>query len=166
MAQRSVGIRLSKSARWSSSVPEDAEPFAEGKVDGGPLVQPMTRSNRSWPPAWAKDRYPSSSRNKVHLHRMLDKPAPLAVVGLGLKPVDEINDVIEPTMGVGSNAAAGNGDGQIGFASAGPADEHGSWATKPLPATSGTSIWLMGVPSNWKALRSSASDSMAMVSCI
>src|SRR5450755_2787209 len=38
------------------------------------------------------------------------------------------------------------------------------WAMKPPPARSLTSVWLMGVPSNWKSSRSLASGSLAMVS--
>ena len=56
---------------------------------------------------------------------MLGKSALVAVAGLGLEPVDEINDVIEPTTGAGSNATAGNGDGKMGFAGTGPADQYG-----------------------------------------
>jgi hypothetical protein len=33
------------------------------------------------------------------------------------------------------------------------------WAMKPPPARSLTSVWLIGVPSNWKSLRSLASGS-------
>src|SRR5271154_7056557 len=32
------------------------------------------------------------------------------------------------------------------------------WAMKPPPARSLTSVWLIGVPSNWKSLRSLASE--------
>src|SRR5436190_8124217 len=35
---------------------------------------------------------------------------------------------------------------------------------KPPPARSLTSVWLIGVPSNWKSLRSLASGNLAMVS--
>src|SRR6185312_6560588 len=38
------------------------------------------------------------------------------------------------------------------------------WAMKPPLARSLTSVWLMGVPSNWKSSRSLASGSLAMVS--
>jgi hypothetical protein len=45
---------------------------------------------------------------------MLGKPALVPVAGLGLEPVDEVDDVIEPTTGTGPNAASGNGDGKMG----------------------------------------------------
>ncbi len=53
-----------------------------------------------------------------------DQLRTLAAAGerCGLQPVDEVDDVIEPTTGPGPNAAAGNGDGKMGFAGTGPAD--------------------------------------------
>src|SRR4029078_12371151 len=47
-----------------------------------------------------------------------------AVVATLCEPVDEIDDVLAPASGPGSNAASGNGDGKMGLASAGPADQH------------------------------------------
>src|SRR5512140_1673071 len=38
------------------------------------------------------------------------------------------------------------------------------WAMKPPPARSLTSVWLIGVPSNWKSSRSLASGSLAILS--
>src|SRR5476651_2877227 len=37
------------------------------------------------------------------------------------------------------------------------------WAIKSPPASSLTSVWLIGVPSNWKSARSLASGSFRMV---
>ena len=62
---------------------------------------------------------------RSHPRQVLGKPTLVAVAGLGLKTVDGVDDVIEPTTGTGSNATAGNGDGKVGFAGAGAADEHG-----------------------------------------
>jgi len=45
--------------------------------------------------------------------------------GLGLEPVDEIDDVVEPAAGAGSDAASGNGDSEMSLAGAGSADQHG-----------------------------------------
>ena len=63
--------------------------------------------------------------DEVHPRQVLGKPALVAVACLGLEPVDEVDDVVEPAAGAGTNATAGNGDGEMGFASAGPADQHG-----------------------------------------
>src|ERR1700730_12339158 len=48
-----------------------------------------------------------------------------SVAGLDLQAVDEVDDVVEATAGTGSDAASGNGDGQMGFAGAGAANQHG-----------------------------------------
>ena len=56
---------------------------------------------------------------------MLGKPALVAVACLGLEPVDEVDDVVEPAAGAGTNATASNGDSEMGFASAGPTDQYG-----------------------------------------
>ena len=46
-------------------------------------------------------------------------PALPSVAGLGLEPVDEVDDVVEAAASAGSDAASGDGDGQMGFAGAG-----------------------------------------------
>ena len=35
--------------------------------------------------------------DEVHPRQMLGKPALVPIAGLGLKPVDEVDDVVEPT---------------------------------------------------------------------
>jgi hypothetical protein len=42
-----------------------------------------------------------------------------SVAGLDLEAVDEVDDVVEAPTGTGSDAASGNGDGEMGFAGAG-----------------------------------------------
>jgi hypothetical protein len=44
---------------------------------------------------------------------------------LGLEPVDEIDHIVEPAAGAGSDAASGDGDRKVDLAGAGPADQHG-----------------------------------------
>src|SRR6478672_11616324 len=56
---------------------------------------------------------------------MIGEPALPSVAGLGLEPVDEIDYVVEPAAGAGSDAASRNGDGKMRLAGAGPADQHG-----------------------------------------
>src|SRR6201992_1848828 len=48
-----------------------------------------------------------------------------SVAGLDLQAVDEVDHVVEATAGTGSDTASGNGDGQMGLAGAGTADQHG-----------------------------------------
>src|ERR1700740_1812941 len=55
---------------------------------------------------------------------MLCKPALPSVAGLRLEAVDEVDHVVESAAGAGSDAASGDGNGQVGFAGAGAADQH------------------------------------------
>src|SRR6266853_5386915 len=56
---------------------------------------------------------------------MISKPTLSSVAGLGLEPIDEIDHVVEPAAGAAADAASGDGDGKMGLAGAGPADQHG-----------------------------------------
>src|SRR5260370_8330432 len=56
---------------------------------------------------------------------MAGEPALPTVAGLGVEPVDEIDHVVEPPADAGPDAASGDGDGQMGLAGAGAADQHG-----------------------------------------
>src|SRR3954452_6793423 len=56
---------------------------------------------------------------------MIGEPALASIAGLGLEPIDEIDDVVEPAPGAGSDAASSDSDGEMGLSGAGPADQHG-----------------------------------------
>src|SRR5436189_4464183 len=56
---------------------------------------------------------------------MIGEPSLASVARLGLEPIDEIDHVVEPAAGAGSDTASGNGDGKMRLAGAGPADQHG-----------------------------------------
>src|ERR1700704_1902502 len=56
---------------------------------------------------------------------MIGEPSLPTVAGFGLEPVDEIDHVVKPAADAGADAASGDGDGKMGFAGAGPADQHG-----------------------------------------
>src|SRR4051794_26931882 len=56
---------------------------------------------------------------------MIGETALPSVAGLSLEPVDEIDHVVEPAAGTAADAASGDGDGKMGLAGAGPADQHG-----------------------------------------
>ena len=58
--------------------------------------------------------------DEVHAGQMVGEPALAAGAGLGLEPVDEIDDVVEPAAGTSTDAASGDGDGQMGLAGTGP----------------------------------------------
>ena len=57
--------------------------------------------------------------DEVHAGQMLGEPALPTVAGLGLEPVDEVDDVVEASSGAIADATSGDGDGQMGFASTG-----------------------------------------------
>ena len=63
--------------------------------------------------------------DEVHSSELIGDPALPSVTGLDLEPVDEIDHVVEPATGAGADAASGDGNGQMGLAGAGPADQHG-----------------------------------------
>ena len=63
--------------------------------------------------------------DEVHARQMIGEPSLPTVAGFGLEPVDEIDHVIKPPADAGADAASGDGDGKMGFAGAGPADQHG-----------------------------------------
>jgi hypothetical protein len=55
---------------------------------------------------------------------MLGEPALSSVAGLGLEPVDEIDDVVEAAAGTIADTASGDSDGQMGLAGTGAADQN------------------------------------------
>ena len=63
--------------------------------------------------------------DEVHARQMIGEPSLPTVAGFGLEPVDEIDHVVKPPADAGADAASGDGDGKMGFAGAGPADQHG-----------------------------------------
>ncbi len=56
---------------------------------------------------------------------MIGNPALAGVASFSLEPVDEIDDIVEPATSARSNAASANGDGDMCFAGAGPANQNG-----------------------------------------
>ena len=63
--------------------------------------------------------------DEVHSSELISDPTLPSVTGLDLEPVDEIDHVVEPATGAGADAASGDGNGQMGLAGTGPADQHG-----------------------------------------
>ncbi len=56
---------------------------------------------------------------------MIGDPTLPSVTSLDLEPVDEIDHVVEPATDTGADAASGDGNGHMGLAGAGPADQNG-----------------------------------------
>jgi len=63
--------------------------------------------------------------HKVEAGEVIGKPALPSVPGFGLQLIDEIDHVIEPAAGAAADTASADGDGQVGFAGPGAADQHG-----------------------------------------
>ena len=63
--------------------------------------------------------------DEVHPGEVVGEPALAAVAGLGLEPIDQIDHVVEPPADTGPDAASGDGNGQMGLAGAGAADQDG-----------------------------------------
>jgi hypothetical protein len=55
---------------------------------------------------------------------MLGEPPLPSAAGLGLEPVDEVDDVIKSSPGAAADAASRDGDGQMGLSGPGTADQH------------------------------------------
>ena len=52
--------------------------------------------------------------DEVHAGQMFGEPALPTVAGLGLEPVDEVDDVVKAPSGAIADTASRNGDGQLG----------------------------------------------------
>src|ERR1700704_5717574 len=63
--------------------------------------------------------------DEVHPGQMLGDTTLPPVAGLDLQAIDEVDHVVEAPASTGSDAASGNGDGQMGLAGAGPANQDG-----------------------------------------
>ena len=57
--------------------------------------------------------------DEVHSCEVFREPALASIAGLGLEPVDQIDDIVEPAAGAGADAASDDGDREVGLAGAG-----------------------------------------------
>jgi len=110
-------------------VSEDARPFSESKIGGdddrGSLIEPADEVEQELTTGLGKGQIAELIENhEVHAGEVVGKPALASIAGLGLEPIDEIDNVVEPATGTRSNAASGDGDCKMGLAGAGPADQH------------------------------------------
>jgi hypothetical protein len=81
------------------------------------------------------------------------------------RAVDQVDDVEEAAAGAVADERAGNGDGQVGLAGAGAADQHDvALIGEEVAGRRGpTSVSLIGVPVKSKSSMSLASGSLAIV---
>ena len=110
-------------------VREDARPFTEGEVGGdddrGALVEAADEVEQELAAGLGEGQIAEFIEDdEVHAGQVIGKASLPRVAGFGLEPVDEIDHVVEPAAGAGSNAASGDGDRKVGLAGAGPADQH------------------------------------------
>ncbi|MCS3929300.1 hypothetical protein M2175_004331 [Bradyrhizobium elkanii] len=110
-------------------VAEHARPFAEGEIgghdDGGALIEPADEVEEKLATGLGEGQIAEFiQHNEVHPGQMLGEPSLPSVAGLGLEAIDEVDYVEEAAAGTGSDAASGDGNGQVGFACAGAANQH------------------------------------------
>jgi len=83
-------------------VAEHAWPFTEGEVrgddDGGAFVEPADEVEQELSAGLGEGQITKFIEDdKVHAGQMIGEPSLVSIAGLGLEPVDEIDDVVEPT---------------------------------------------------------------------
>ena len=111
-------------------VTEDARPFTEGQVgrddDRGAFVEPADEVEQKLATGLGEREIAEFVEDdEVHACQMFGEPALASIAGLDLEPVDQIDDVVEATAGAAADAASRNGDGQMGLAGTGAADQNG-----------------------------------------
>ena len=110
--------------RGHLGVPEHARPFAEGEIGGddnrGSFVEPADEMEEELAAGLGEGQIAEFIEDdEVHAGEVIGEPALPAVAGLGFEPIDEIDDIVEPTARAGANAASRNGDGEMGLAGSG-----------------------------------------------
>ena len=109
-------------------VAEDAGPFAEGKVggddDGGLLVEPADQVEEELTAGLGKGQIAEFVEDDEVLSGQVAGHAALSAgAALGLELVDQIDDVEEAAAGAVADAGTSNGDGEMGLAGSGTADQ-------------------------------------------
>jgi hypothetical protein len=87
--------------RCHLGVGEDARPFTEGKIgaddDRGSFVEPADEMEQELAAGLSEGQIAEFVEDdEVHAGQMISETALARVAGLGLEPVDEIDNVIEP----------------------------------------------------------------------
>jgi hypothetical protein len=110
-------------------IAEHTRPFAEGEIggddDGGALVEAADEVEQELTAGLCEGQIAKLVEDdEVHAGQMFSEPALPAVAGLGLKPVDEVDDVVEASPGAIADAASRDDNRQMGLAGAGAPDQH------------------------------------------
>jgi hypothetical protein len=97
-----------------------------GDDDRGALVKPADEMEQELAAGLGEGQIAEFIEDdEVHAGQMIGEPTLPCVAGFDLEAIDEIDHVVEPAAGAGSNAAASDGDREMAFARAGSAHEHG-----------------------------------------
>ena len=108
-------------------VAEDAGPFAEGEIggddDGDALVEPADEVEQQLAAGLGEGQIAQFvEHDEVEAAEMVGELALPAGAGLGVKLVDEVDDVEEAAAGAAADAGADDRDGDVGLSGAGAAD--------------------------------------------
>jgi hypothetical protein len=103
-----------------------ARPFAEGGHDDGrALIEPADEVEQKLATGLGQGQIAEFiQHDEVHPGQTLGESSLPSVAGLGLEAIDEIDYVEEAAAGTGSDAACGDGNGQVGFACASAANQN------------------------------------------
>ena len=109
-------------------IAEDCRPFTKGEVGGdddrGALVEAADQVEEELSAGLGEGQITQFVEDdEVETSHVVGKPSLLAATGLGLKPVHQIDDVVEAAAGAAADERTGNGDGEMGLAGSGAADE-------------------------------------------
>src|SRR5207344_1665338 len=97
-----------------------------GDYDGRALVEPADEVEQELATGLSERQVAEFVEDdEVHPGQMLGDTTLPSVAGLDLQAIDEVDHVVEATAGTGSDAASGDGNGQMGLAGAGTADQNG-----------------------------------------
>ena len=102
-------------------IAEDAGPFAESEIGGdddrGAFVKPADEMEEELAAGLGEGQIAEFIKDdEVHAGEVIGDPALPAVAGLGLEPIDEIDDIVEPAACAGTDAASCDGDGEMRLA--------------------------------------------------
>ena len=117
-------------------VAEDGWPFAEGEVGGdddrGALVEPAHEVEEQLPAGLGEGQVAEFVEDdEVAAYELICGAALASGAELGLEVVDQVDDVVAAAPGALADAGARDGDGEMGLAGAGAADQHDGCACPP-----------------------------------
>ena len=110
-------------------IAEDGRPLAEGEVcsddDRGTLIESADKVEEELAAGLGERQISELIENdEVQACHLIGETALSSVAGFSLEAVYKINHIVEAASCPGADAASGNGDGKMGLASAGAADQH------------------------------------------